>query len=103
MAHKMGQTDKGSCSKCDFSSERDQKLDTHIVIKHFKVNFAWAQHTDKYECNECADYFNEREASIKHVKKRGNVNLTFSSLFSFKYMTGIRRLAYHDNNSGLIN
>ena len=44
MAHKMGQTDKGSCSKCDFSSERDQKLDTHIVIKHFKVNFAWAQH-----------------------------------------------------------
>ena len=70
MSHETKQTDKVSCSKCDFTSETDQKLETHVVLKHFKVNLSGAQLINKYECNECTDYFNERETPIKHIKKR---------------------------------
>ena len=58
------------CSKCDFTGETDQKLNTHIVVKHIMLDFSAVQE-DKYECNECTNYFNMREVLIKHVKKRG--------------------------------
>ena len=55
MAHQKEQTDKVSCSKCDFTGETDNKLYTDIVLEHFKINFSGVQQIDKYECNECAD------------------------------------------------
>ena len=68
MSHRQ---DKLSCSKCNFIAETDHKLDTHIVMKHFKVNYSGAPNLENFECNECDDYFEIREALIKHVKKRG--------------------------------
>ena len=62
--------DKLSCSKYIFKSESDQKLDTHIIIYHFKVNFSGAPNPDKFECNECDDYFEQREELVRHVRKR---------------------------------
>ena len=73
--HEREQTEKFSCSKCDCDGETDKTLDTHIVLKHFKVNLNGAQQLDKYECSECADYFSTREALINHVKKRGKCKL----------------------------
>ena len=63
---------KFSCSKCNFIAETDKKkLDTHIVMKHFKEKYSGAQNLEKFECNEFYDYFDIREALIKQVKKRG--------------------------------
>ena len=74
IVNKKKQTEKCSCSKWDLNGKTDQQLDTHIVMKHFKVNLSGTQQIDKYECNECVEYFIIREALIKHVKKRVNIN-----------------------------
>ena len=41
-----------------------EKLDTHIVIKHFKVNFSGAQQKDLYECNESAEGRNPGKSCV---------------------------------------
>ena len=68
MSHKQ---DKFICSKSNFIAETDHNLDTHIVMKHFKVNYSAAQNLENFECNKCDDYFDMRKALIKHMKKRG--------------------------------
>ena len=55
--------------------ESDQILDTHIIIKHFKVNLSGAPNPDKSECNECDDYFEQREELVKRVRKGGKCKL----------------------------
>ena len=63
MAHKK-ESDKLSWSKCHFPGETDQTLDTHTIMKHFKVNYSEAQPIDMCEFNECADYFHIGEELI---------------------------------------
>ena len=69
------QKDKLSFSKCFFQVESDQKLDTHIIINHFKVNLSGATNPDKFECNECDHYFEQREELVTHVKNGAKCKL----------------------------
>ena len=50
-----------------------KKIDTHSLMKHFKINYSGAQPIDMFECNKFAD--NIMKELIKHVKKRGKCKL----------------------------
>ena len=68
MSHKQELKDK---FQCNFIAETDHKLQTFIVMKHFEVNYSGARNFENFECNECDNYFDIREAIIRHMRKRG--------------------------------
>ena len=52
-----------------------KKIDTHSLMKHFKIKYSGAKPIDMFEGNKFANYSNIMKELIKHVKKRGKCKL----------------------------